>query len=356
MRRLILWALATICTAVPAQAFTVGERHLMAAEPSAALRDAKQSDQLRITIWYPAIADALEEPLDIGPPNQPLFRPGKAAPDAAFADDKARPVILFSHGFGGTARQMGWFGTALARQGYVVIAVDHPGNNGKDPMTVAGALLFWERPGDLRASLARAKADPTIAPHLYLARLGVSGFSAGGFTSLAAAGGWVDVKRFRTFCDANPTDGVCAPQKEFAVSQTQAKEFLASSEASDEIARSHDDVSIPGIKAAFVMAPALVQSFDPASLSRMTVPVAIILGDDDVVASPKTNGEAAAAEIPGARITILPGVGHYDFLSECTPAGDAAIPVCPTKVPRVMTHKVAIDGALGFFRDMLGEP
>jgi predicted dienelactone hydrolase len=25
---------------------------------------------------------------------------------------------------------MGWLGTALARAGYLVIAVDHPGNNG----------------------------------------------------------------------------------------------------------------------------------------------------------------------------------------------------------------------------------
>ena len=44
---------------------------------------------------------------------------------------------------------MAWFGTALAREGYIVIAVDHPGNNnGMDPMTIGGAALFWERPGD----------------------------------------------------------------------------------------------------------------------------------------------------------------------------------------------------------------
>ncbi len=359
MRHLILAALLAACAtraADAAETFPVGERHLITSEQSAALRDAGKSDRLRITVWYPAAAGAVEEPLDIGPPGRPLFRPGTAAPGAGFADATPRPVILLSHGFGGTARMMGWFGTALARSGYIVIAVDHPGNNGMDPMTLAGAILYWERPGDLAAAWARVKADPTIAPHLSPARLGVAGFSAGGFTSLAAAGARVDHERLRAFCAANPTDGVCAPQQEFAVSPAQADRFLAAPDMAEEIARSRGDLAIPGIRAAFVMAPAIVQSFDPASLARMTVPVHIILGDADTVAPPATNGEVAAAAIPGAGIGILPGVGHYDFLSDCTPAGDAAVPLCLTKVPRAATHKAAIAAALALFDKALGAP
>ncbi|KAG1486650.1 hypothetical protein G6F53_013920 [Rhizopus delemar] len=49
---------------------------------------------------------------------------------------------------------MGWLGTALARAGYLVIAVDHPGNNGADPMTLPGSVLSWLRADDLRAALA----------------------------------------------------------------------------------------------------------------------------------------------------------------------------------------------------------
>jgi predicted dienelactone hydrolase len=142
-------------------AYPVGERHLVADAPTAALRDTQSRVRLRVTVWYPTAAGAHEQPLDIGPPGRPLFTPGAAAPDAAFADARPHPVVLLSHGFGGAARIMAWFGTALARAGYVVVAVDHPGNNGLDPMTVAGAVLFWERPGDLAAALARAKADPT---------------------------------------------------------------------------------------------------------------------------------------------------------------------------------------------------
>ena len=249
---------------------------------------------------------------------------------------------------------MAWFGTALARHGYVVIAVDHPGNNGRDPMTIGGAVLYWERPGDLKAALDTAKTDPTIGPHLDLNRLGAAGFSAGGFTTLVAAGARVDFDRFVQFCDAHPDDGICAPQKEFQFSRADAEAFFAQPAGASELAHVKDDLSIPDVKAAFVMAPGIVQSLDPDSLKGLRTSVAIVLGDADKVAPPGTNGEVAAALIPGAKLTVLPHVGHYDFLAECTPAGDAAVPVCPTDVPRAATHKAAIDGALALFGATLG--
>jgi predicted dienelactone hydrolase len=346
--------LLSLSAAASAAAATVGERHLVAHEASAALRDASHSDALRITVWYPAGPGATETPLDVGPPGKPLFTPGSAAANADFEDTRPRPVILLSHGFGGSARIMAWFGTALARHGLVVIAVDHPGNNGRDPMTVAGAVLSWERPGDLATALEKAKTDPLIGPHLDLNRLGAAGFSAGGFTTLVEAGARVDFERFLRFCDAHPDDGICAPQKEFQFSRSDAEAFFAQPAGAAALAHAKDDLSIANVKAAFVMAPGIVQSLDPDSLKRIRLPVAILLGDADKVAPPATNGEVAAALIPGAKLTVLPRVGHYDFLAECTPAGDAAVPVCPTEVPRATTHKAAIDAALALFGATLG--
>jgi predicted dienelactone hydrolase len=234
------------------------------------------------------------------------------------------------------------------------VVADHPGNNGRDPMTIAGAVLSWERPGDLATALDTAKSDPTIGPHLDLDRLGAAGFSAGGFTSLVEAGARVDFDRFLRFCDAHPDDGICAPQKEFQFSRADAEAFFAQPAAKSALAHAKDDLSIPGVKAAFVMAPGIVQSLDPESLKSMRAPVRILLGDADKVAPPATNGEVAAALIPGAKLTALPHVGHYDFLAECTSAGDATVPVCPTQIPRAATHKTAIDEALAFFDATLG--
>jgi predicted dienelactone hydrolase len=344
-------AFATTATAGP-----VGERHLAAQDATAALRDAEHRDQVRVTVWYPAAADAKEERIDIGPPGNPLFSVGAVAQGAQFFDAKARPVILLSHGFGGTARIMAWFAIPLARAGYVVISVDHPGNNGLDKMTLAGAVLSWDRAQDLRAALDAAKADPAVGPHLDVRRLGVAGFSAGGFTTLVSAGAKVDMNRFRAFCGAHPDDGVCMPQKEFAFSQEDARKALASPELAPEAARSGDDHSIPGVRAAFAIAPAIVQALPPEGLARMKVPVAIILGDADPVAPPDTNGLVAAKAIPHAELKVLPGVGHYDFLSTCTAVGRASVPICTAKVDQDQTHQAAIDMARGFFERTLGKP
>jgi len=357
----LVLASALLLVGRPAIAGQVGERHITAVNPTAALRDAAHRDTVRVTVWYPAAADAKEQSLDIGPPGNPLFKVGSAAPNAAFADDERRPVILFSHGFGGTARMMAWFTVPLARAGYVVIAVDHPGNNGLDKMTVGGAVMFWDRPGDLAAALAAAKADPAIGPHLDLKRLGVAGFSAGGFsaggfTAIAATGAHMDVGRLQAFCAANPDDGICRPQKEFPLSTPQMLAALNSPELAPEAAHSGDDHSIPGVRAAFAIAPAIVQAFDPASLKRDQTPVAIILGDADPVAPPATNGLVAARDLPHVELKTLPDVGHYDFLATCTPAGAAATPLCTAKAPQDSTHRAAIEMALAFFAKTLGRP
>ncbi len=339
-----------------AAAGPVGERHLIATNPTAALRDAEHRDTIRVTVWYPAAADAKEASIDIGPPGKPLFLVGSDAADAPFADNLRRPVILFSHGFGGSAGIMAWFTLPLARAGYVVIAVEHPGNNARDKMTIGGAIMFWDRPGDLAAALAAARADPAIGPHLDLDRLGVAGFSAGGYTAIASTGARVDLGRLQRFCTANPADGICMPQKEFPLSTAQMIAASKSPELAPEVARSGGDHAIPGVKAAFAIAPAIVQAFVPASLAADQTPIAIILGSADPVAPPDTNGRVAARLLPHAELQEVPGVGHYDWLATCTPAGVAAIPVCADKVPQDPTHQAAIDDALAFFARTLGPP
>jgi predicted dienelactone hydrolase len=329
----------------------------MATNPTAALRDADHKTGVRVTVWYPAAEGSDEKSIDLGPPAKPLFFVGSAAPDAAFADGRRRPVILFSHGFGGSARMMGWFTTVLAQQGYVVIAVDHPGNNGIDKMTVAGATMFWDRPGDLQAALDKAVADPVIGPHLDLRRLGVAGFSAGGFTALAAAGARVDLARFQAFCKAHPDDGVCKPQQELAVTPEQALAALTSPELAPEVAHAGDDHSIRGVRAVFAIAPAIVQAFDPASLASMTTPVSIILGDADPVAPPHTNGGVAARMIPRAQLKALAGVGHYDFLATCSQAAFNTVPLCQNlQTPQGPTHFEALQMALMLFGRTMGAP
>lgn len=339
--------LALTCSSL--HATSVGELHRTTTTPTAAVRDAQHRDQLRITVWYPAVDGAVESPLDIGAPGHPSFRSGSAAVDAAFAGGK-HPVVLLSHGFGGSARMMGWFGTAMARAGYVIVAVDHPGNNGRDPMTMTGGTLMWERPEDLHAAINAVQQDPLIAPHLDMHRLGVAGFSAGGFTALVSAGARFSLDRLKQFCHAHASDPTCLPQKEAPdVTFAAREQALNSPPLSTLVAHAGDDHSIPGIKAVFAMAPAPIQGLEPSTLKALKMPVAIILGDADKVAPPKTNGDTAATLLPHATLKTLPGVGHYDFLGNCTDTGVKEEPLCALNLPQDGTHEAAIAMAMTLF-------
>jgi len=355
MRRLLPFFLSL--AAVPAMAAApVGEAHRVTHESAAALRDAGHRNALRITIWYPAVQGSVEQPIVIGPETHPIFTIGRAAMEATPAHDSSgarRPVILLSHGYGGTARMMGWFGIAMARHGYIVVAVDHPGNNGLDPMTVPGALLSWQRALDLRAALDAVRADPAFGPRIDPLRIGVAGFSAGGFTALLAAGARADPARFRRFCARYPQDGVCAPQKEYPIDAAQRDALFADPAFAEPIRRAGDDLSIPHIRAVFAMAPAIVQGLDPSSLKRLSVPVGIILGDADTVVPPPLNGETAARLIPRARLTVLPGATHYDFLADCDPA--AGIGLCAEARHQREAHERAIALAAQLFDRAFGQ-
>lgn len=345
-------ALLWLClpTFAVAAAPPVGERHGIAHTPSAAVRDADHRDSVRYTVWYPAQSGAQETALTIGPPGAPLFEVGTAAADAAMAKGRW-PVLLLSHGNGGSARMMGWFGTAMARAGYVVIAVDHPGNNGVDPMTEAGSILMWNRVDDLAAALGAVQADPALATDIDTTRLGIAGYSAGGFTALVAAGARPDVQRLLAFCRAHPADGVCAPQAENpTLTLARRIRVAATPELAPWVATSGDDRALPGVRAVFLIAPAMVQAFAPEELGKVPSPVSIIVGAADTVAAPATNSEVAAAALPKARLTTLPAVGHYDFLSSCTALGKTRVgALCQVAADQNATHGAAITEARALF-------
>jgi predicted dienelactone hydrolase len=329
--------------------FTAGERHLTVTTASAAARN-HGNGTLRITVWYPSTAP--EQPLDIGPPGHAVFLAGQAAADAPFADDARRATILLSHGFGGSARSMAWYGTALARAGFVVVAVDHPGTNGVEGVTPEGVYSPWERPHDLRAALDRVLAEPALAAHIDRARIGVTGFSLGGFTSLLEIGARQDIDQFVAFCDGPHRDAICDPQIEYPDNFHELPKVMAEPAMTAIAAEQRADLSDPRVKAAFVIAPAVIQGIRFESLRAIRKPVGIALGDADTVAPPTTNGELAATLIPGATIDVLPGVRHYDFLPECGPGGSvlpAAYCAETPGVSRRAAHERVTREAIAFF-------
>src|ERR1700761_4320484 len=166
--------------------------------------------ELHVMIWYPAVDTATEIPQVIGSPDNPLFQAGSAAPNGEMIPALHKmPLILLSHGTGGSAAQMAWLGTALAREGFIAAAVDHPGNNATEPYTAEGFTLWWERATDLSEVLDGILKDPEFGPRVEERSIGAAGFSLGGYTVMELAGAETDVGVLFDECRAHPKSPAC---------------------------------------------------------------------------------------------------------------------------------------------------
>jgi predicted dienelactone hydrolase len=278
---------------------------------------------LLTTVWYPASLSADEQPLNI-PGLSQIFQLGSVASNAAFpASPPQFPLIALSHGTGGSALSMAWFGEALAGHGYIVAAVNHPGNNATEPYTAEGFSTWWERAKDLSVVIDNMLADPEFGSRIDASRIGAAGFSLGGYTMIEIAGGRTDPAAYLAFCASPRADAICKSPPEFP---TLVEDFkrLSSSDPEFEAALRHarDSYRDPWVRAVFAMAPALGPAFRPESLKEISIPVEIVAGQGDRNVPIGSSAKYFAANIPGAKLRIFPGhVGHYTFLDSCPEHG-----------------------------------
>lgn len=302
-------------------------------------------------IWYPATPLARPLPVMIGPPETPFFWAGDAAHDAVpAASPPTLPLVVLSHGTGGMALQLGWLATALAAQGSIVACVNHHGNTALEPYTLDGFTRIWDRPQDLRVMLDCLLADPLFGPRIDPGRIGAAGFSLGGYTALALAGGVLDLRELLAAYRraGRSLETLAPPEFPDAAGLVQALERLSTEDASHR--RSYHDRRIG---AAFVMAPALGEAFSAQGLAPITVPVKIVAGVADTNTPPARNASWYAQHIPSAELVFVDGqVGHYTFLAECAPAGRDALPMLCIDEPgvdRATVHRQVGEMAQAFF-------
>ena len=308
---------------------------------------------LRAMIWYPAGADAREETQWFGLPLIPYFSAGSAAPDAAPLVGTRRPLILLSHGFGGTASGLGWLGAALAAHGFIAVAVDHPGNNALEDSTVEGSSLFWLRAVDLSAAISAILDDKIFGSQIDPARIGAAGHSLGGYTVVAAAGGITEPEQLEAFCRSAAADALCKPPPEISDMRRRRLARLSSdSDFRQRYSRAHDSYRDERVRAIFAMAPGLGPIFTLESLGKISIPVGIVTGGADEITPPSSGAEALAKAIPHASLKIFPHAGHYVFLGSCTWFGRVALGVpCvdPDLTDRVAVQADTIRIAVDFF-------
>ena len=341
-----------------AQTFKIGMAFRSFSPPEPYNWRGARTHALVTTIWYPAAPAAVEQPIQIPGLNQ-IFELGSAAQNAPIAESPAKfPLIVISHGTGGSALSITWIGEALAAHGYIVAAPNHPGNNGTEAYTAEGFSTWWERARDLSVVIDKMLADSEFGGRIDSNQIGAAGFSLGGYTMIEIAGGITDVPAFKAFCASPRADNICKSPPEFPtllqdfyrLSDTDPAYRAALQHASD----SYRDARVRGV---FAMAPALGPAFRPESLAKISIPVEIVAGQSDTNVPLDSNAKYFAKNIPGAKLVIIPGnAAHYMFLDSCPASGAKIRPLLCADgagVDRDAIHAKTDAMAVAFFRATL---
>jgi predicted dienelactone hydrolase len=297
-------------------------------------RDADR--ELSLTLYYPA---APADDADLF--TMPFYTGVALHRDAPLLDPQAkRPLVMFSHGRGSNALTYAWFGQYLAARGFIVAALDHYRANSYDATIAYLANKLWQRPKDLSLAITFLLQHPDSGPTVDRERIGVAGHSQGGFTALWVGGATVNPDKYLGF-QTRWKDNRMVPahlRRDLPLDPGPAL-----------------DVHDQRIKAAFAMAPGIIQAFgmDELGLSRMAIPAFVIVGARDTQTPPGPNAEFAAKHIPGATLEILPGlVDHEIFVNECNDAGRDEFPeacIDAAGVDRGALHRTIGEAAVRFF-------
>ena len=355
------------------------------------------TQRLHVVVWYPADEGASEIPQLLGPAAAPLFEAGSAMPHAAFKPSLEKfPLILLSPGVPGPAEQMAWLGVALARAGFITAAVDHPGTDalptvaqsgnagsgaGDQPqrgsLTAVGYTLWWERATDLSDALDGLLADPELSKYIDRGRVGAAGFSLGGYTVLELAGARTDISQFYDMCRKNGDDAACRvpagltfPVSAFTNPDSASQDDSVRSSSGpalnspekvleavrrgsrESLARSGDSFKDPRVEAVLALAPDYAYTLTPESLRQMRLPVLVVSGAEDRFVPASDTAGVLRGTVRGGKVSVLPGVGHYTFLDDCTAAGKTALPQFCTEgagVDREAVHQQVGGMAADFF-------
>jgi predicted dienelactone hydrolase len=360
-----------------------------------------QTHALVTNIWYPAVMDAQEQDVGLPPGLYAVWNAGRAASDAqpfnprsllsdprVASDPRAKqllnadpkqllnaeasfkrsfPLIVLSHGDGSAGLLLAWLGEALARNGFVVAAVNHPADNAMEPVTLEGYGLRWKRAVDLTAVIDGILADPMFAELIDRKRIGAAGHSMGGYSVIELAGGRTDLQGFGLYCASGHPE-VCTPppdRVEYVTYMLQvAQDPSINPMLAQALGHAGDSYLDGRVRAVIAMAPPFGYSFATASLSAISIPFKVIVGDADAVAPGEWNAQYYVQNInsgkqhPNATLDVLTGgVGHFTFLDLPTEFGKQVLPPeLTTELPgvdRAATHEQVVASALKFFCESL---
>jgi predicted dienelactone hydrolase len=292
-----------------------------------------EGGSILLSIWYPTSATPQRTPIAGGMVLE-------VAPKGAVTGEKL-PLVLISHGNGGSGLGHVDLAMALAHAGFVVVAPTHPGDNYADTSAQGAADLYSRRNRQLRSTLDYMLGQWPSASTIDSNRIGAFGMSAGAFTVLTLAGGQPRMQAISKHCAKDP-EFICRALAELK------SPLLVGADGSGAFAADSR------IKAVAIAAPGLGFTFQGSGLKDVRVPVQLWIGDRDDTVPASTNAAFIQRELGSLVEThVVPGAAHVSFLAPC---GELKLPtICtdPDGFDRVAAHAAMDAQVVGFFETRL---
>ncbi len=299
-------------------------------------------------LYYPT-ADAAQV-IPMGPFPHSVAINGAPAP-------KFKGLIVISHGTVSTQIGFATLAQALARNGYLVAAVEHVGDTWQDQsLRATPARYFAERPRQVSRVIDTLMADPQWRTRIATGAegqplIGAVGHSAGGYTVLALAGGKPVLSQLRKHCEAEAAQDPVLCDLSHALGSGKVPADGAT-EGQEEPVQAD-----PRVRAVMALAPMGV-AFSASSLASITVPVAIYAGEKDTFLVPRFHAQWILQNTRGSNTTLqlVPNAGHYAFMNKPTvdlPSPDGSVAADPQGFNRVVFLDRLAQESVAFFEKNL---
>ncbi|MEM6384183.1 MAG: hypothetical protein AAF739_16035 [Pseudomonadota bacterium] len=303
--RLILAAAALTVCALSAQANEPGLHITEVYLPH-------HEDAARVAIWYPSAPT--EQPSMYA--SNPVFEGLPAYFDAPLTAGK-HPIVLFSHGMGGTDRSQAWLGASLAEGGVITVLVNHPNSTWGD-FDMSEGVAHWTRAQDMSAALDAIVEHPRFAGGLDMSRVMAAGFSFGGWTALSLGGARGNHAGFVEACRALPKMEACGLLLSEGVAMQAIDPSLWNA--------SYVDARVTHVTA---IDPGFVWGLEPSDVAGL-VPSVLLIGfggEGDRMLATDFGLSGLSGFLEDARIEQFEPAYHFSAMPICTAAAEAILAV-----------------------------
>lgn len=306
--------------------------------------------RLNLAIWYPA--RRAPSPADYGDWSFQVSR--NAAPVAG-----RHPLIILSHDSSGSRFSLHQLAAALARNGFVVVAPSHPGDNLDDLAWLFTTEQLTGRTRDIRATLDVIFDTPALEAMTDPGRIGLLGVGAGGAAALLTAGARPDPAGWADYCARAALARQAAGQDDHDAPLYCTDWAAARMDRTAADPKLRENRRDERVRAVAAVAPWYGMFFSAEALAPVRIPVLLVNAANDQRNPPLFHAEVIRKALPQPpTYLVLPHADAASLLSPCAPSLTETWPeLCLGADPRLRreVQEELARAASAFFRARLGE-